>query len=259
MKRMKTVTFFAVIIMLGSLLSGCAPVESVDPLDEVYKNDREEITLRELFEGSEEVLGNANYLHVTGSCHSDSPVGQKDDNKFDYKRHYTDDDNYEDVLTGNYESSSIASIFSSFLGCESRYEYICGKKNGADVQSFTEHSLDKDGFTLRQNMVEVDVRNILFPDLSGVMFQFSGQPRSGYYYVTLRGDLSCFNGSFGRSMGGSSNINEVIYSFSTDTHVLEKVTVTGEKREMKEYIKGKQTELIYKFRAEFNVEEADYE
>lgn len=250
---------FVALLILGSLLSGCAPIESVDPLDEVYKNDREEITLRQLFEGSEEVLGNANYLHVTGSCHSDSPGGQKDDNKFDFKGYYTDDDNHKDVLTGEYEDSSISSIFSAGLGCESRYEYIRGKRNGVDVEEFSEYRLNKNGYTLKQNMVDVDVREIIFPDLSNVMFEFSGKPDSGHYYVTLRGDLSYFNGSFGRKMGGSGNINEVRYSFSADTHVLEKVTLRGEKREIKEYIKGKQTELIYKFRAELNVEEADYE
>ena len=259
MKIRRIAALFAAVVMLGSVLAGCEQLEPVDPLDQVYTVGSEEVTIRELFEGSEEVLGNASYLHVTGSCHSDSPGGEKDDNEFDYKRHYTDNDNYKDVLTGNYENSSITSIFDANFGCNSSYEYSVGKRNGVDVEDFSEHKLNSDGFTLKQNMVDVDVRKVLFPDLSNVILQFSGQPDSKYYYVTLKGDLSYFNGSFGRGMGGSSDIYEVCYYFSADTHLLERVTVDGKKREMKEYIKGKQTELIYRFRAEFNVEEVSYD
>ena len=68
MKTKKIIALIMTAVLSGSVLGGCQ--EPPDPLDRVHQVDKdsEEITIRELFEGSKEQLKYANYFSMDCEC-----------------------------------------------------------------------------------------------------------------------------------------------------------------------------------------------
>jgi hypothetical protein len=255
MKFKNTVSFILAAVLCVSALTGCG--ETYDPLDQVYTNDREQITARQLLEGSDEQIRYASYLRVTGDLTSDySPVGQETTNKLEFEGYYKDKDNYSNVLTGTFKLDSIVSMFHSEIAVNSVYEYYVGKTGGAPVEGFNSSKNFGGGMAVAEWAVKVDVKRVILPDVSAATVVFDGKISNNKYVIRLTGDLSYLDRAFS-GMDGSNGINEVTYYFSADTHVLQEVYVRGRTVETQKIL-DREVEHKKDFSARFKIEEISY-
>lgn len=258
---MKKITaLLMAIVLFGSTLTGC---EQVDPLDVVYTNEYEQITARQLLEGSDEVIRYAKYISLEGNTSSSTIAGtaeiNSETNKFSANSYYQDDENYSCVISGEYVyDSGVSGIFQPYLNCECDYYYYEGQAEGQAVDGFHSFKTDHDGHDMRSDSVSIKLRRILLPDYSNMNMNFYGGNVGSdkQYMITFTGDLSSFNGAFGR-MSGAYALTQVCYYFSVDTHKLVKVTAKGLKTEKKTYA-SKDIEWKYEFNAEIKIKEISY-
>ena len=148
-------------------------------------------------------------------------------------------------------------IFDDVLKCDCDYGYYEGRKNGHPTHGFECIRQKNIGSEAKENDVSIDVNSILYPDLSAATVWIGGLNSNNQYVVIVTGDLSSFKKCF-CGMDGTSGLNEIRYYFSADTHVLERVTVSGKESKTEKNYLGKEVEKVKTFSAEFSVEEVSY-
>ena len=221
------------------------------PLDVTYEYNGEDISVRKLFEASNENVLYASHLNITGR-YSDSRstdlvstinLGDKKEyidmgtsrssssTSYEYERLYIDNDNYLWTISGNNSDSSSTNYnyiamnnYDLSDSSSSSFKYYKGMIDGQEYTA-SEYSGRKSGSC-------IDVEKILVPDLNNMKdtaVYFYGTPdNSGRFKVTFTGEnLYCIAEAFGEGSSSSNGFTEIIYSFDAKTKNLLSVTLNG--------------------------------
>lgn len=226
------------------------------PLDVIYEYDGQEISVRKLFEASNENVLYASHLNITGK-YSDSrstdlvstiDLGDKKEyydmgtssssssTSYEYERLYIDNDNYLWTISGIINDSSSTKFNYAIIGdlsdsSSSSFKYYKGMIDGQEYTA-SEYSGRKSGPC-------IDVEKILVPDLNNMkdtaVYFYSTPDNSGHFNITFTGEkLYCIAEAFGKGSTSSNGFTEIIYSFDAKTKNLISVSLNGN-REYKTY------------------------
>ena len=221
------------------------------PLDVTYEYDGQEISVRKLFEASNENVHYASHLNISGKySYSRSKdlvsivnLGDKKEyfnmgtssssssTSYEYERLYIDKDNYLWTISGSNSDSertnynyAIIDDLSKSSSSSSSFKYYKGIIDGQEYTA-SEYSGSKSGSY-------INVEKILAPDLNNMKdttVYFYGTPdASGRFKVTFTGEkLYCISEAFGEGSTSSNGFTEIIYWFDAKTKNLLSVSLNG--------------------------------
>lgn len=228
------------------------------PLDVTYEYNDEDISVRKLFEASNENVLYASHLNITGRYSdsvstdlvSDVGLGDKKEyidigtskssssTSYEYERSYIDNDNYLWIISGCDSDSKSTNYKFVMLNdynlsdsSSSSFKYYKGMIDGQEYEASE--------YIGRNSGKPIDVEKILAPDLNKMektSVYFDGIPDSnGHVMVTFTGEnLYCISEAFGEGSTSSNGFTEIKYSFDISTKNLLSVTLNGS-REYKTY------------------------
>ena len=215
--KTRLVAPFLIAAVIVTNMTGCMfSNEYVDPLDVVYTVGEKEVTIRNLFEASQETLAYANYLGIEGEYSYVYNSGtysseEKYGCNYSYDCYMTDTDNYTEVFTGNayHQKNRIVSYYGKG-DTSADYIFYTEHKNG-EISEKIQYSGDR---SLAEN---IDVRSLLFPDFSNLDMWLT--PGTEQIIVTLKGKMEYANKAFG-NWSGAKYISEAVYYFSVENNNL---------------------------------------
>ncbi|SHI48598.1 hypothetical protein SAMN02745229_03163 [Butyrivibrio fibrisolvens DSM 3071] len=220
------------------------------PLDVTYEYDGQEISVRKLFEASNENVHYASHLNISGKYSysrskdlvSTVNLGDKKEyfdmgtssssssTSYEYKRLYIDKDNYLWTISGSNSDSertdySLALFDDLSTSSSSSFKYYKGMLDGQEYTASEYSDGSKSG-------LYINVEKILAPDLNNMKdttVYFYGTPdASGRFKVTFTGEkLYCISEAFGEGSTSSNGFTEIIYSFDAKTKNLLSVSLNG--------------------------------
>lgn len=239
MKRKKFCGLLLAVTCLVTAISGCKMNSSenveVDPLDEVHVFGDDEITVRKLFECSDEVIRYAKYLNATGDYeYTFDSAGKTEVTKkttsaagpLEYECFRDENGKSSSILCGgvDYEKSeeSIIHLSSDYTKHEQAKYYYYKTFDTTYVKDLFIHYGSED------ICGSIDIEKILLPDIESLSIEHVGYLEDyGVYCITVSGDPSPIRSAFDGNLPGVKIIDEIDYEFDAETHELVCVTLSG--------------------------------